>query len=125
MQYTIQIQSLLWCHLYHKPKITQCEKTRNSLSPKNISSNQLFSTILFVKRLLSRFFFSKKCEKILQFPHCGSMSLVIGFYLLEFNFVLHQMISSKIPELLSVIFFFPEYLNKIRFRKAIFCNQPF
>ena len=59
MQYTIQ--SLLWCHLYHKPKITQCGKTRNSLSQKNNSSNQRFSNFIFCKKVAITNSFSKWC----------------------------------------------------------------
>ena len=49
---------------------TQCGKTRNSLSLKKLSSNQLFSNF-FSKTIAFTKFLRKKCEReFLQFPHC-------------------------------------------------------
>ena len=49
---------------------TQCGKTKNLVSPKNISSNQLFSNF-FSKNATFTKFLPKMCEtKSQQFPHC-------------------------------------------------------
>ena len=53
--------------------IVQCGKTRNSLSLKKISSNQLFSKF-FGKTIAFTRFLLKKCEReFLQFPHCDTV----------------------------------------------------
>ena len=49
---------------------THCGKMKNLLSPKNISSNQLFSNFISKTVVLTKFL-PKKCEsKIPFFPQC-------------------------------------------------------
>ena len=50
----------------------QCGKTKNLVSPKNISSNQLFSKF-FSRNVTFTKFLPKMCEtKSQQFPNCGT-----------------------------------------------------
>ena len=51
--------------------LSQCGKMKNILSPKNISSNQLFSNF-FGKNVAFTKFLPKKSEsKFLKLPHCA------------------------------------------------------
>ena len=53
-------------------EIAQCGKMKNLVSPKNISSNQLFSNF-YSKNVTFTKFLPKMCEtKSQQFPHCGT-----------------------------------------------------
>ena len=62
--------------LNFKLRASQCGKTRNSLSLKKKSSNQLFSDF-FSKTIVFTKFLRKMCEReFLQFPHCASRSKI-------------------------------------------------
>ena len=55
-------------------EIAQCGKMKNLVSPKNISSNQLFSN--FFKNVTFTNFLPKMCEtKSQQFPLCDVLTL--------------------------------------------------
>ena len=48
-----------------------CGKTRNLLSLKNVSSNQLFSDFFSKFVVFTKFLPKKRESKFLLFPHCG------------------------------------------------------
>ena len=56
--------------LFFHTVTAQCGKMKNLVSPKNISSNQLFSDF-FSKNVTFKKFLAKMCEtRLQQFPHC-------------------------------------------------------